>query len=71
MTHKKVYDIFERLFPFIANSTKEWFECGRNCIRIRCSLYNEELVFSYYSKKNWKLEPLDNFISSMNRKEKK
>lgn len=71
MTHKKIYDIFEKLFPFIAKSTTEWFECGKNTIRVRCSLYTEDIVFSYFSKKHWKIESLTSYISHMNERRKK
>lgn len=70
MTHKKVYGYFERLFPFIAKETTEWFECGKNAIRVRCSLYEEDIVFSYFGKSHWDLESLSNYILRMNERRK-
>lgn len=64
MTHKKVYDWFKFYFPQFADQSKEYFPCGKNCIRVR--LQNErDYVFTYNGNKNWKFETVESHIKSM------
>lgn len=60
MTHKKVFECFNRMFPGWRESTEIWFPYGNSMIKIR--LRNKmEFVFTYFSEKNWNLETLDRF----------
>lgn len=61
MTHKKVFECFNRMFPgWGGESTEIWFPYGNSMIKIR--LRNKmEFVFTYFSEKNWKLETLNHF----------
>lgn len=65
MTHKDVFKVFKDIFPNLGDSVTEYFECGRNCIRVRGYLPSE-MVFTYKSKTEWTLESLSNYISHMN-----
>lgn len=60
MTHKKVFEYFNRMFPGWRGSTEAWFPYGNSMIKIR--LNNKmEFIFTYFSENNWKLETLDRF----------
>lgn len=68
MTHNGIYRKFEQLFPNIANRiTDVWQPEGKNSIRIKRGRNIGQLVFTYFSDKEWKLETYYHF---MNRKEK-
>lgn len=64
MTHSKVYEIYERLLPFYAKKTKEYFQCGRNTIRVRMN-DKEEFVFSYDNSRSWSFDTLDRYLIKM------
>ncbi len=60
MTHKKVFECFNRMFPGWRGSTDAWFPYGNSMIKIR--LNNKmEFIFTYFNENNWKLETLDRF----------
>lgn len=60
MTHKKVFECFNRMFPGWRGSIEAWFPYGNSMIKIR--LNNKmEFIFTYFSENNWKLETLDRF----------
>lgn len=64
MIHKNVYAIYEKLMPFYASQTKEYFPCGLNTIRVRLQ-DRREFVFSYGKDDSWCFETLDRYIKKM------
>lgn len=68
MSHNDIYQKFEQMFPNMADRmTDIWYPEGKNSIRIRRGRNIRQLVFTYFSDKEWKLESYYHF---MNRKEK-
>jgi hypothetical protein len=72
MTHKQVYDLFSKLFPFFASEELLYFPNGKNSIRVRGISQlphihiREDIVFSCnHNGREWRLETMDNFIKSM------
>lgn len=71
MTHDRIFKAFEMyLKPAMESDFIMWFPNGRNSIRLR-KKNGQELVFTYHSPKDWRLETVDRFIKTMkNVKEK-
>lgn len=71
MSHSKIYDAFQDLFPNYINEGVVYFPTGKNSIRLRgvdgYHLYRQELVFTYFDKRNWRLETVDQFIKRMSK----
>lgn len=55
MSHKKLFSLFEECFPDYADKTKLFLKDGKNCIKVRL-FTGEELIFTVYGPKHWKLE---------------
>lgn len=64
MQHKDVYVWFTVIFPQYIDKIKETFPCGKNAVRIRL-LDQTELVFSYETLTDWRLETADSFIKRL------
>lgn len=64
MIHSKVYAIYEKLMPFYAEQTKEYFPCGLNTIRVRLQ-DRREFIFMYDKDNSWSFETLDRHIKKM------
>lgn len=65
MTHNNVLLKFKVLFPQYAGPMTEWFPNGKNSIRVRYSKTRPDVIFTYNSTKDWRLETIDSFIKSM------
>lgn len=65
MTHKTVLLKFKLLFPQYAGTMTQWFPNGDNSVRVRFHQHRNDMIFTYNSMKDWKLETVDSFIKSM------
>jgi hypothetical protein len=73
MTHKNVWEKFKECNGIVTDMVSCWFPNGKNSIRIRLKEDREEfkswagndLVFTYKSKKEWKLETVDSYLASI------
>lgn len=62
MTHNEVWKKFEQMFcP--GERVKCWFPNGKDSIRVR--LADGDVVFTYQSKKIWKIESVDSYLESI------
>lgn len=65
MSHNEIYQMFTLQFPdYAKNLVKEWFPNGRNSIRIR-QKNEQEFVFTYLSKTDWRFETIDSYIRGL------
>lgn len=64
MVHKNVYAIYEKMMPFYASQTKEYFPCGKDTIRVRLQS-NQEFIFSYEKDNSWFFETLNHYLKKM------
>lgn len=62
MSHNEIYQMFALQFPDYM--VKEWFPNGRNSIRIR-QKNEQEFVFTYLSKTDWRFETIDSNIRGL------
>lgn len=62
MLQTNVFEIYKSIFDLGAIDV--WFSNGYNSIRIRYR-NKKEVIFTYMSDANWKLETLDMFIESI------
>jgi hypothetical protein len=67
MNHDSIYEIFRLLFPSF--TVAEWFQNGKNSIRIRQAVDYKDFVFTYNSSTEWLFETIESFIKYL-RKEK-
>lgn len=68
-SHRVLWDQFKRLFPSYSDETKEFYQCGRNGIRVVMNS-GLELIFTKKNDRNWSLETLDSFIDNFERNHK-
>ena len=61
---EKVYCKFKSMFPDMAQSIAVWFPNGRDSIRIR-DINKHELIFTYHSDTDWRLETVNKFLKNM------
>lgn len=64
MLQHEIYKLFCDRFPEYCRPDDIWFPNGKNSVRIRQS-NGQELVFTYHSRKNWRLETVESFISRL------
>lgn len=64
MTHNEVWKRFKEHFDPDANVVECWFPNGRDSIRIRLK-GGGDIVFTYKSKKVWKVESVDSYLESV------
>lgn len=67
MLQRKVLDIYKLMFGIKEGSIKTWWTNGYNSIRIEL-MNRRQIVFTYTDDTNWRLEPIDTFIKTMNKK---
>lgn len=62
MTHVDIWKKFEQMFcP--GERVSCWFPNGKNSIRVR--LAGDDLIFTYQSKKVWKIETVDSYLEGV------
>ena len=62
MTHKDILKRFLIAYPIPENMIDCWFPNGKGSIRVRF-VNHVELIFSYSSDKNWRIETVDSFLN--------
>ena len=63
MVHTDVYKWFALYFPdYAGDKVDKWFPNGKNSIRVR-QTNGQEFIFTYNSKKDWRLETVNSFLS--------
>jgi hypothetical protein len=65
MLHKDVYEIYKLTFDLGEIDT--WWQNGYNSIRVRYE-NKREVIFTYENTTSWRLETVNKFIESMNKK---
>lgn len=63
MTHKMVHENFKRIFPGLAGQTFQWFQNGKDSIRLRAA-FQDDMIFTYTKSKDWRLESVGNWLAS-------
>ncbi len=62
MSHREVFSKFQSYFPdFSDDKIDIWFQNGKNSIRVRLT-NQRELIFTYSSDANWRLQTINNYI---------
>lgn len=61
MGHEKVWEKFKERNGLVTDIVVCWFPNGRNSIRVRLR-GGGDLIFTYISKKKWKLETVDSYL---------
>lgn len=61
MNGKTVFEIFKSYFPKLTDEVEIWFINGKNSIRVKM-INLQELIFTYNSKYDWRLETIDSYI---------
>lgn len=65
MSHNEIYQMFTLYFPdYAKDRVKEWFPNGQNSVRIR-QKNEQEFVFTYLSKTDWRFETIDSYIKGL------
>ena len=67
MLQKNVFEMYNRIFDL--GEIDIWFANGYNSVRVRF-VNGKEVVFTYMSDLDWKLETLDAHIMSMSKPNK-
>lgn len=62
MTHNEIWKKFEQMFA-PGEHVKCWFPNGKDSIRVR--LADGDIIFTYKSKKIWKVESVDSYLESI------
>lgn len=60
MTHKAVYEMFQRLHPLYCSETLTWYPNGINSIKIEV-LKDMIFVFTFNNNKTWSFETLKSY----------
>ena len=63
MTHDRIYKIFESLLPSYRVLVSQWFQNGKNSIRVR--IEGNDYIFTYNNPKDWKFETVESFLKGM------
>lgn len=64
MTHKEVFEKFEKCFPQFAETVECIFPNGKNSIRVRIA-YLRDYIFTFNDEYDWCFETVDSFIKRM------
>lgn len=71
MSHNEIYQMFTLYFPdYAKDRVKEWFPNGKSSVRIR-QKNEQEFVFTYLSKTDWRFETIDSYIKGILMKDRK
>lgn len=65
MPHKEVLERFKKFCNIDDVLIDRWFPNGKNSVRVRLRNHFTDLVFTFKSHNNWKLETVNSFIDSM------
>jgi hypothetical protein len=59
--HVELFKVFKKVYPITDEEIKCWFTNGKNSVRVRLRI-GVDLIFTYDSKKNWKIETVDSWL---------
>lgn len=68
-THKELWNLFGVMFPTYSEIAKEYYQCGKNGIRVVLKS-GVELIFIRQNDRNWSLETRKSFVENLERKQK-
>lgn len=60
MTHKNVFETFNKMFHGWRGMSEFWYPYGNSTIKIRMK-NRAEYVFTYFDERHWKLETIESF----------
>ena len=60
MTHKEIYDMFQKLHPLYCKEGQIWYPNGRNSIRLPI-IQGVEFVFTFHNNRTWSFETIDSY----------
>jgi hypothetical protein len=63
MVHEKIWEKFKEHNGSVSDIVTCWFPNGKNSIRVRLR-ESGDLIFTYISKKKWRLETVDSYLDS-------
>lgn len=63
MTHDRIYKIFEEMLPSYRVRATQWFQNGKNSIRVR--IEGCDYIFTYNNPSDWKFETVESFLRGM------
>lgn len=66
-THRQIWELFKVMFPTYSQISKEYYQCGKNGIRV-VLLSGVELIFVYEKDRNWSLETRKSYEEHLERK---
>lgn len=64
MSHNEVVKRFKQYFNIDEHNIECWFPNGKGSVRIRL-IGHGDLIFTLYSKRNWRLETVDSWLDSV------
>ena len=65
MSHNEIYQAFTLYLPdYVKDRIKECFPNGKSSVRIR-QKNEQEFVFTYLSKTDWRFETIDSYIKGL------
>lgn len=65
MLQEEVFKKFEDMFPQYANHVVNWFQNGKNSVRVRMDDGGGDFAFTYNNAFDWRFETIHSFINSM------
>ena len=73
MSHSDVFAVFKDIYLIRESGVlvDKWYPNGKNSIRVKLIGSHTELIFSYKSRHNWKLETRDSFVDELSNSLKK
>ena len=63
MRYQYIYEKFEEMFNKIAQEAENWYNNGKNCIRIHIP-DRGDYIFTYNRDDDWRLETQASYIKS-------
>ena len=57
----QIYNMFKWLYPINEDEIEDWYPNRADSVRVRTKAY-EDLIFTYKSDSDWKIETVDAFM---------
>lgn len=70
MSNKYIFMTFGSMFPYYENDVDVWYPNGKDSVRIKFKTTRSELIFTYYSEKEWCLETAKNYLRKTEKEDK-
>lgn len=64
MPHKEIFNKFKEIYVIDDDDVDCWFPNGKGSVRVRSKVYGE-FIFTYWSKKKWRIESVDSWLDSI------